>query len=129
MKLSLLITSSLFLISSAFGQPNTKKDQNPTQLSNNASIHINGERSIVGKRHLKEGILVNGFTEGIKEGTRVIPFIKFPGQSVYTEGKARPIIDKKGEFTFQRKTSKKVYIYFKTEDGKITSNRIIIRAL
>lgn len=129
MKLGLLITSGLILISSAFGQNNPKNDQITSHSPSTASIEITGERALVGKSNFKEGILVEGITKGIKEGTRVIPFIKFPGQSIYSEGRARPIIDKNGRFRFQRKTNKKVYIYFKTEDGKIISNRIIIPAL
>lgn len=89
------------------------------------SIAIMGERGTVKG---KPGIVVDGVTTGFAEGDVVVPWIKFPGQTTYSEGSARPKIDESGEFYWQRKTGKKIYIYFTNEDGSVKSDRIIIQA-
>lgn len=48
--------------------------------------------------------------------------MKLAGQTKYSTGSSR--IVKVGEFTWQRKTGKKDYVYFKA-DG-VRSNRVII---
>jgi len=55
-------------------------------------------------------------------GRPVTARVKLPGQGAYSTGSSRVIRD--GRFTWQRKTGKKVYVYFQA-DG-IRSNRIII---
>ena len=76
-------------------------------------------------------IIVDGSTSGIAAGTTVRPWIKFPGETQYTQGAAsRQIVAVgdlgAGEFQWQRQTSKKIYVYFRTEDGTQQSLRIII---
>ena len=41
---------------------------------------------------------------------------------------ARPKVTADGTFYWQRKTGKKIYIYFKAEDGAVKSNRIVLDA-
>lgn len=89
------------------------------------SITITGERGTVSG---KPGIIVDGSTSGFKEGDTVIPYLRFPGETVYTQGSARPVIEADGSFNWQRKTGKKTYVYFTSSDGSITSNRVIIPA-
>jgi len=89
------------------------------------SIQITGERTTVKN---KPGIAVDGLTTGFDEGAMMVPHIKFPGQTSYSEGSARPTVDVDGEFYWQRKTGKKIYIYFSNEDGDVRSDRIIIQA-
>jgi len=89
------------------------------------SIVIVGERGTVKG---KPGIMVDGNTTGFSEGDLTVPHIKFPGQTSYSEGSARPAIDADGEFYWQRKTGKKIYVYFTNEDGSVKSDRIIIQA-
>ena len=87
-------------------------------------ITLMGERATVKG---KPGIQIDGITKGLEEGTKVVPFIKFPGQTSYSAQAARPRVDADGEFFWQRKTGKKkVYVYFATEDGSYKSNRVII---
>ena len=93
--------------------------------SSTKSITITGERGTVNG---KPGIKVDGLTTGFAEGDKVKPWIKFPGQTSYSEGSARPVIDADGEFYWQRKTGKKIYVYFTNEDGSVKSDRIIIQA-
>jgi len=93
--------------------------------SSTKSITITGERTTVKG---KPGIMVDGLTTGFAEGDLTVPHIKFPGQTSYSEGSARPAIDADGEFSWQRKTGKKIYIYFSNEDGSVKSDRIIIQA-
>jgi len=97
------------------------------QVSESAtkSIVITGERGTVKG---KPGIMVDGLTTGFDEGAAMVPYIKFPGETAYSEGTARPKVDADGEFYWQRKTGKKIYIYFKNEDGTVKSDRIIIQA-
>lgn len=90
------------------------------------SITITGERKTVSG---KPGIIVNGTTTGFKKGETVVPYIRFPGETSFTQGSARPEIgDDDGSFSWQRKTGKRVSVYFATEDGRLTSNRVTIQA-
>ena len=88
------------------------------------SITIVGERTTVSG---KSGIKVDGIVEGIEDGKTVKPFIRFPGETTFTEGTARPAISG-GEFTWQRKTGKRVTVYVTSDDGLVTSNRVTIQA-
>ena len=92
------------------------------------SITITGSRTTVSG---KPGIIVNGTTTGFKKGDTVVPYFRFPGETTYTESTARPEIAADGSFEWQRKTSKKFYVYVTYyTDGvaKVQSNRIIIEA-
>ena len=68
-------------------------------------------------------IRIDGSTTGLS-GT-VTPWIKFRGESAYTEGSARPTIVNDA-FTWSRKANKKTYAYFTHES--IKSNTVIIAA-
>ena len=97
-----------------------------TTAPTDMSITISGERTTVKG---KPGIAVDGITTGISEGEAVIPYIKFPGETSYSAGSARPKVDAEGEFYWQRKTGKKIYVYFVLEsDMDVRSERIIIQA-
>lgn len=89
------------------------------------SITIVGERATVKG---KPGIRVDGIVEGLEEGTKLVPYLRFPGQTSYAAGTARVVTDAAGNFEWQRKTGKKIYVYLKTEDGEYQSNRVIIPA-
>ena len=88
------------------------------------SISIAGARTTVSG---KPGIEVIGVTTGIENGKTVIPFFRFPGQTSFTEGSARPVITD-GGFEWMRKTGKKFYAYVTSDDGLVKSNRVIIPA-
>ena len=89
------------------------------------TILIVGERGTVSG---KPGILVDGDTTGFEDRAKMVPFVRFPGQSEYTAGSARPTVNAAGDFSWQRKTGKKTYVYFANEAGDVRSNRIIIPA-
>lgn len=89
------------------------------------TITITGGRATVNG---KPGIEVEGITSGFAEGAPVIPWLRFPGQTSYSKALARPKVDADGDFFWQRKTGKKTYVYFTSEDGDVKSNRIIIPA-
>lgn len=91
------------------------------------SIVITGERTTVNG---KPGICVYGQTTGFADGYTVVPYVRFPGQTAYTQGSARPVVGADGSFEWCRKTGKKTYVYFTSSDGdgSVTSNRIIIPA-
>ncbi len=75
----------------------------------------------------KKGIRVTGTPSIDLIGQRVVPYYKFPGQSSVRPGASRPLVTSTGEFRYQRRTGKKIYLYFATEDGSARSERITIR--
>ena len=89
------------------------------------SIVIVGERTNISG---KPGIQVDGQTSGLAPGSTVKPWFRFPGETSYVEGSARPVVQADGSFTWQRKTGKKFYAYVTSDDGKVQSNRVIIPA-
>jgi hypothetical protein len=88
------------------------------------SITITGERTTVSG---KSGIKVDGNVVGIENGKTVVPYIRFPGETTFTAGSARPVIAD-GSFTWQRKTGKRVTVYVTNDDGSIKSNNVTIQA-
>ena len=92
-----------------------------TIVQGTKSILIVGERTTV---RGKSGIFIEGTVTGIANGTAVAPYIRFPGQTTFTAGSARPTVDG-GEFIWQRKTGKRVTVYV-SADG-INSNRVTIQ--
>jgi VCBS repeat-containing protein len=97
----------------------------PGPTPKDKSITITGNRGTVSG---KLGIIVDGDTTGFDPGTKLVPYVRFPGQTQYTEGSARPEVGADGGFTWQRKTGKKTYVYFKNEAESIQSNRVIVPA-
>ena len=89
------------------------------------SILIVGDRTTVSG---KPGIAVDGSTVGFAKGDKMVPNVRFPGESSYTAGSARPEVSAVGDFSWQRKTGKKTYVFFTNEAGDIKSNRVIIPA-
>ena len=75
----------------------------------------------------KPGIKIDGVVTGIDNGKTVVPYFRFPGETTFAEGTARPVISD-GSFTWQRKTGKKFYAYVTSDDGVVKSNRVIIPA-
>jgi hypothetical protein len=89
------------------------------------SITISGTRGTVSGR---SGIIIDGVTDGIENGKTVTPFIRFPGETTFTAGSARPEISA-DEFTWQRKTGKRVTVYVElSDDASVRSNRVVIQA-
>lgn len=70
-------------------------------------------------------VVAEGDVEGIAPGEKIVPQYRFPGQTSYTDG-FEVVVDEDGQFTWYRKTSKKIYVQF-TYQG-ITSQRVIIPA-
>jgi hypothetical protein len=87
------------------------------------SIVISGERVTVNGKE----IVVNGVTTGLADGDTVKVFIRFPGQTAYTQGSGLPVIAN-GAFAWQRKVGKRATVYFTTMDGSVQSNRVLIPA-
>ena len=76
----------------------------------------------------KPGVVFTGETTGFGKDAKMKPWVRFPGQTEYTLGTARPTTDVAGDFTWQRKTGKKIYVYFTSEDDAVKSNRVIVDA-
>ena len=89
--------------------------------SASASIVITGSRGEVRGR---PGVMVSGVTTGLV-GQSVRARVRLPGELEYRDGTSR-VVDASGEFMWQRKTGKRVYVYFRAEDDSVRSNRLII---
>lgn len=76
----------------------------------------------------KPGIFIEGLAEGLSGNAKIRVWLRFPGQTEYTESSAQPQVDSLGNFGWQRKTGKKAYIYVTSLNGEIKSNRVIIPA-
>ena len=89
------------------------------------SILITGSRGGV---RGKPGVVLTGTSTGLGMGAVLRPRVKLAGEASYTQGTASILVDEAGEFTWQRRTGKKVFVYVKTEDGMARSNRVVIPA-
>ena len=89
------------------------------------SITITGTR---GEVRGKPGVVVTGTTTGFGMGAILRPWIRFPGQTSYTQGTASILVDVQGGFTWDRRTGKTIYIVIRSEDGTVESNRLILSA-
>jgi hypothetical protein len=87
------------------------------------TITITCERTTVSG---KPGFQCDGVASGFATGSEFIPYIRFPGETTYTQGSVRPTTDASGSFTWSRKTGKKVYVYVTSSDGVVRSNRAIV---
>ena len=76
----------------------------------------------------KPGVMCDGATSGFAKGSEFLLYFRYPGELSYTQGSARPSTDASGAFTWSRKTSKKLYVYFTSGDAVVQSNRAIIPA-
>ncbi len=71
-------------------------------------------------------VQVRGVTT-LTPGALVTAHIRFPGAYPYRPVADALVVSAESSFTWQRKTRKKVYVYFRSEDG-LTSTRLIIPA-
>jgi YVTN family beta-propeller protein len=90
-----------------------------------ASIVITGTRGDVRGR---SGILLSGTSQGLAPDTSLTAWMRFPGQSSYTAGSARIRVSPDGDFAWQRRTNKKMYVVVRSVDGTVKSNRLIVDA-
>jgi hypothetical protein len=75
------------------------------------SILISGSRAEVRGR---KGVIASGSTAGFGMGGVLRPWLCFPGRSAFTQGARSVLIDSEGDFTWQRRTSKKMMVYRRT---------------
>ncbi|MFM1964542.1 MAG: hypothetical protein RL134_267 [Actinomycetota bacterium] len=88
------------------------------------SILITGSRTTVKDR---PGVKATGATVGLA-GTTVQARVHVAGEVDYINGSLRTVAPD-GSFTWQRKTGKKVYVYFRSlADPGVRSNRVVIPA-
>ena len=85
------------------------------------TILITGSREASDTRYVK----VQGTTTDLV-GKQVTPYVRFPGQTGYTAGIGVQTVAADGTFTWQRKTGKKISVYF--VHGGVSSNTIAIAA-
>jgi len=85
------------------------------------SILISGSRTTAG---LKGGVEVTGETTGLV-GEIVRARVHLAGEVDYEDGTSR-VVRSDGTFQWERKTGKRVYVYFVAEEGAVRSNRIVI---
>jgi Listeria-Bacteroides repeat domain (List_Bact_rpt) len=106
------------ILTASFGDKSTSKS---IDVAPKPMIIITGSRLASDNRFIS----AEGVTTGLADDSTVIPYIRFPGETSYTAGVARPVI-LSGEFTWQRKTGKRVSVYFMS--GDVRSNTIVIEA-
>lgn len=71
-------------------------------------------------------VQVTGVTTGLPEGTKLRPWIRFPGQVGYTEGASVIRVQADGTVRWERRTGKKMSVYLRTDDRSIQSERVSI---
>jgi hypothetical protein len=91
------------------------------QAAPRPSVMITGARS--GDR-----IEVSGTTTGFGMGGTLRPWLRFPGQSAYSEGTATILVSMDGTFEWGRRTGKRVSVYMQTPEGSLRSNAVTILA-
>jgi len=74
----------------------------------------------------KPGVIVTGTSTGVGMGAIVRPMVRLAGADSYTQGTASILVDEAGDFTWQRRTRREIYVYVTTEDGTARSNRVVI---
>jgi hypothetical protein len=104
----------------AFSAPSSAFTPTGTVVS---TVVITGSRAEVRGR---SGIVLSGATTGFGTGGLLRPWVRLPGQTTFTQGRARILVDADGAFTWQRRVGKKVTVYVETPDGMLRSNRITI---
>jgi len=87
------------------------------------SITITGTR---GEVRGKPGIIVTGTSTDLEAGTLLQPWLRLTGRGGSQPGLARIEVSSSGEFTWQRRTAKKVTLHVASADGAIRSNRVVI---
>jgi hypothetical protein len=65
-------------------------------------------------------------TVGLDAGAELRPWMRFPGEATYSMGTSVILIANDGNFTWQRRTGKKIYLTVRSADGTVTSNRLVI---
>ncbi len=105
---------------SAASEPFTPENPTPPVTK---TIVITGTRGTVAG---KPGVYADGETTGLV-GATVQARVKLAGELQYRDGSTR-IVQPDGTFRWQRKTGKKVYVYFIADGGEVRSNRVIIAA-
>ena len=81
---------------------------------------------ITGSREGKR-IEIAGRATGFGMGGMLRPWLRFPGQSAYSEGAATILVSMDGTFEWGRRTGKKVSVYVQTPDGSVRSNAVLVR--
>ena len=117
------------LVGAAASSAATPADSAVISPAEHITIVISGSRD---GREVK----VEGGVSGMEAYAQVRPMIKLPGETVYTTGRdyveLLPAPDGAAagdsQFTWQRKTNKKIYVYFRTINGEFQSKRVIIAA-
>jgi len=112
------------LTGAGWGATSSPSDAVTPQRPSQPSIMITGTR---GEVRGKPGVVVTGATTGFDTGAILRPWIRFPGQTSYTQGTAIILVDAQGGFTWQRRTGKTIYISIRSQDATVKSNRLIPR--
>ena len=63
---------------------------------------------------------------GLEPGTRLVAYLRVPGETRFSQAAVRAEVQDDGTFTWQRRTGKRTSVYFSTEDGSVRSERVII---
>ena len=104
------------------GVPSAAPTADTTPVQPSLRITDFGRTTVSGK----PGVYVNGTATGFAMGDRLTVWVKFPGQTEYSESSASPEIRSDGSFEWSRKTGKKTYVYVSSWDGSVKSTAVVI---
>lgn len=110
---------------SSWSSPSDPVTPTPPNPPVEQTIVISGSRSTQGP---SREVRIMGTTTGFDEGAVLRPWLRFPGQNGFRTGLARIEVSSSGDFTWKRRTAKKVAMYVASADGDVRSNRVVIPA-
>jgi hypothetical protein len=73
-------------------------------------------------------IRVAGRTTGFAPGSILTPWIRFPGETGFSQLTANVRVADDGTFAWGRKTGKRTAVQIRSEDGSVRSNTVVIEA-
>jgi len=88
------------------------------------TISISGSRGGEGDKF----IFARGKAVGFAPGSVIKPWFRLPGQISFTEGSAVIKVAENGSVEWKRKTSKRITVNLRSEDGSVRSNSTTIQA-
>lgn len=106
--------------------PSTPSDPVTPAREMPPTIVITGARGTgeTGSRGYVGVVYADGVTTQLK-GERVQAHVHLAGETSYYRGSQR-MVNEDEQFTWTRRTKKKVYVYFSARDGSVTSNKITV---
>lgn len=85
-----------------------------------------GQTILVQGSRQGRSVRVVGGSTGLT-GERLVAMVQLPGERGHSVGRASPLVTEDGTFTWQRRTGKKLAVFFRTTDESTRSARVVIQ--